>query len=126
MLSSIRAFASEEPVPTDHTLTVTIPEGWELRKGFKAPVLITAVERGIGNSFGLIGFKQPDAKFALNRKAAEDGILEELGPTGKILRRMDTKLAGVTAYCVIAEAQVEGRKISIARIMAEKPLNGFV
>jgi len=125
-ISAIQALASEVPVPTDRTLSVTIPDGWELRKGFNSPILVALVEKGTGDSFGLLGFKQPDAKFVLNRNAAEEAILKELGSTGKILRRTDTKLIGVTACCVIAETQVEGQKISIARIMAETPLNGFV
>jgi hypothetical protein len=122
----IRGIAPEEAVHPGHAIVITIPDGWERRTGVTDPILIAAVERGTGNSFGLLGFKQTDDKFILNRKSAETGILKELGPGGKILRRQDTKLAGVAAYCVIAETEIQGRKISIARIMAEKPLNGFV
>jgi len=122
----ICGIASEESVPAGHSIAVTIPDGWERRTGLTDPILIASVERATGNSFGLLGFRQPDDKFTLNRKSAETGILNELGPGGKILRRLDTKLAGVAAYCVIAETEIQGRKISMARIMAEKPLNGFV
>jgi len=124
--SSIHAVASEEAIPPGHAIAANIPDGWERRAGVPEPILIAAVERGTGNSFGLLAFKQPDDKYTLNRKSAETGILNELGAAGKILRRVDTKLAGVAAYCVIAETQIQGRNISIARIMAERPLNGFV
>jgi hypothetical protein len=122
----ICGIASEESVPAGHALAVTIPDGWERRTGLTGPILIAAVERGTGNSFALLGFKQPDDKYILNRKSAETGILNELGPSGKILRRLDTKLAGLSAYCVIGETEIQGRKISMARIMTEKPLNGFI
>ena len=125
-VSLTHAIAAEEAVPLGHAITITIPDGWERRTGLTEPILVAAVERGTGNSFGLLGFEQPDDKFTLNRKSAETGILNELGPAGKILRRLDTKLLGVAAYCVIAETQIQGRNISVARIMAEKPLNGFV
>jgi len=126
MIQWNRAIASEEAIPAGHAISITIPDGWERRTGVTDPILIAAVERGTGNSLGLLGFKQTDDKFTLNRKSAEAGILKELGPSGKILRRQDTKLAGMPAYCVTAETRIQGRKISVARIMAEKPLNGFV
>jgi len=123
---SVRTVASEEAAPPGHFIVVTIPDGWERRNGLADPVVLAAVERGIGDSFGLLAFKQPDGKFTLNRKSAETGLLNEIGPTGKILRRADTRLVGVAAYCLIAETQVQGRNVSLARIMTERPVNGFI
>ncbi len=52
--------------------------------------------------------------------------MKEAGPKCTILHRLDTTLLGLPAYCVIAETEAQGAKISLARIMAEKPINGFV
>jgi hypothetical protein len=124
-LPAVSARASEDVVPPGHTITFKIPDKWEQLTDFKDPILVAAVEPGTGNSLGLLSFKQ-DEKFTLVRKSAEAGVLKELGAKGKILRTLDTKLAGAPAYCVIAEVELQGKKVSIARIMAEKPLNGFV
>ena|ERR1035437_134681 len=119
--------ASEEVVPSGHAVTITIPDGWErLTNHISEHTLVVAAERGTGNSLGLLGFEQPNAKYTLNRKEAEKGVLSALGPNTRILRRTDTKLAGASAYCVIVETEVQGRKISAARIIADKPVHGFM
>ena len=120
------AVPAEEVILPGHAVTMTIPVGWERRTNFAAPILVVAVEPATGDSLGLVGLKYPGEKFTLNRKEAETGMLKELGLDGKILRRRDTMLAGVPAYCVIAETRVQGRIISAARIMTEKPINGFL
>lgn len=117
---------AEEAVAPGHDVIVTIPEGWERYAEVSQPILIASAERGTGNSLGLLAFEQPDVRYTLDRKSAEAGLMKELGADGKILRRSDAKLGGVPAYCVVAETQIQGQKISIARIMGERPLNGFV
>ena len=89
-------------------------------------MLVATVDPSTGRSFGVIGLKQADTKFVLNRKEADKGLAKELGPSGKVLRRLDTKLLGVSAYGVVAEVEEDGHTISILRITAEKPVGGYV
>jgi len=103
-----------------------VPDRWKRPTGLAAPVLLLAVEPDTGNSLGLIGFKAADKNFNLNRINAENTLLKDAGSTCKILHRLDTKLFGLPAYCLIAQTELQGTKISLARIMTEKPLNGFV
>ncbi len=126
LVLSIRAAASEEFVVSGHALVVVIPEGWERRTEIHAPFLAAINEKATGNSFALMGMRQPDEKFTLNRKGAEVGLVKGLGTNGKILRRTEAKLLGLPAYCFITESEIQGQKSSGVTIMAEKALNGFV
>jgi hypothetical protein len=115
-----------EVAPPGHKIIVLMPAGWNEPLGVTEPLLVAAVDPSTGRSFGVLGIRQRDISYRLNRKTMDAALLEELGPEGKILRRLETTLVGVPAYGVIAETREDGHRVSILRIMAEKPLNGFV
>jgi hypothetical protein len=118
--------ALQQLVHPDHPVVVMVPEGWEPATGLAPPILLLAAEGETGNSLALLGIQVADKKFVLIREDADAGVMEELGVKGKILHRLDTKLLGLPAYCVIVETELQERKVLLARIMMEKPLNGFI
>lgn len=120
------ARTSKELVHPDHPVVITVPDRWKRSTGLVAPVLLLATEPETGNNLGLIGLRMANKNFSLNRKNAENSLLKDASPTCKILHRLDTKVLGLPAYCLIAQTELQGTKMSLARIMTEKPLNGFV
>ncbi len=118
--------AEKEVVPPGHAIVVTLPAGWHEPMGMAAPMLAAAVDPDTGRSFGVLGIPQTDLSYRLNRKSVDAALKEELGTSGKILRRLETQLAGLPAYGVIAQVKEEGHTVSILHITAEKPLNGFL
>jgi len=109
----------------DHPIVVTVPNEWNQVGDLEKPLLIVAKDPATGNSLSLLGFKVEDADHELNREAVERGLLVQLGPSGKILNRIDTQLLGERAYCLIAVAKHDDALVSVARIMSEKPLDGY-
>ena len=51
--------------------------------------------------------------------------MKELGPRATILHRIETTFLDLPAYCIICRTEVEGVRMSAARIMVEKPLQGI-
>src|SRR5262249_34663971 len=98
----------------DHPVVLAVPSHWVQAPDLGAPILITAGEPGTGNTLGLLGFRlnMPPEKLVRKRDEADRGFMKETGPASKILHRLDTKLLGQPAYCIIAETEFQGSKLS--------------